>query len=66
MDAVEDMPPSPRGTAMMVQNDALCPHLDARTDVAFSLRMRGVERSDRHAQADDLLRIVDSRREFWQ
>jgi putative spermidine/putrescine transport system ATP-binding protein len=56
--AVEDLAPARRGTAMMFQNYALFPHLDALDNVAFSLRMRGVARADRRAQAGEFLRLV--------
>ena len=53
------LPPARRGTAMMFQNYALFPHLDVRDNVAFSLRMKGVDRATRHARADALLELVD-------
>src|SRR5262245_37649484 len=56
--AVEDLVPAKRGTAMMFQNYALFPHLDARDNVAFSLKMRGIARAERHAQAMQFLRLV--------
>ncbi len=36
---------------MMFQSYALFPHLDARDNVAFSLRMRGVGKAERRAKA---------------
>ena len=57
--AVEDLAPAKRGTAMMFQNYALFPHLDAIDNVAFSLRMRGVARAARREQALAFLRLVD-------
>ncbi len=47
-----------RGTAMMFQSYALFPHLSALDNVAFSLKMRGVEKTARHAQAMALLARV--------
>ena len=38
--------PAQRGTAMMFQNYALFPHLNCLENVAFSLRMHGVDTSD--------------------
>ncbi len=55
---ISDRPPAKRGTAMMFQNYALFPHLSVRDNVAFSLRMKGVETSARHARADELLELV--------
>src|SRR5471032_2187483 len=48
---VTDLPPARRGTAMMFQSYALFPHLSCLDNVAFGLRMRGVARAERHAQA---------------
>src|SRR5689334_15169700 len=55
---VTDLPPKARGTAMMFQSYALFPHLSAIDNVAFSLKMRGVARSERRASALKLLRLV--------
>lgn len=44
-----------RGTAMMFQNYALFPHLNVLDNVAFSLKMRGVDPDTRHALAKQLL-----------
>jgi putative spermidine/putrescine transport system ATP-binding protein len=41
---VTDLPPARRGTAMMFQSYALFPHLDLVDNVAFSLKMKGVDR----------------------
>ncbi|KUF10752.1 ABC transporter ATP-binding protein [Pseudoponticoccus marisrubri] len=56
---ISALPPAQRGTAMMFQNYALFPHLSVRDNVAFSLRMKGVEKTARHAKADELLSLVD-------
>lgn len=55
---ISAMPPAQRGTAMMFQNYALFPHLNVRDNVAFSLRMKGVDRETRHRSADELLALV--------
>ena len=55
---VSSLSPAQRGTAMMFQNYALFPHLSVRDNVAFSLRMKGVDRETRHKQANDLLDLV--------
>jgi putative spermidine/putrescine transport system ATP-binding protein len=52
------LPSAQRGTAMMFQSYALFPHLDALDNVSFSLKMRGVARSDRQARARELLERV--------
>jgi putative spermidine/putrescine transport system ATP-binding protein len=56
---VTDMPPAKRGTAMMFQSYALFPHLTAVDNVAFSLKMRGISRAERRANAMELLNLVD-------
>jgi len=56
---ISHLPPARRGTAMMFQNYALFPHLSVRDNVAFSLRMKGVDKPARHARADELLALVD-------
>ena len=50
--------PAKRGTAMMFQNYALFPHLSVLDNVAFSLRMAGVDRVERHDKAQQLLALV--------
>jgi putative spermidine/putrescine transport system ATP-binding protein len=52
------LPPAARGTAMMFQSYALFPHLDCTDNVAFSLRMRGVDKDKRRAQAREMLKRV--------
>jgi putative spermidine/putrescine transport system ATP-binding protein len=56
--SVGDAPPAERGTAMMFQSYALFPHLNCRDNVAFSLKMRGIGRAERHAKAMDMLSLV--------
>jgi putative spermidine/putrescine transport system ATP-binding protein len=52
------LPAAARGTSMMFQSYALFPHLSALDNVAFSLRMRGVAKAERRAQAQALLERV--------
>jgi putative spermidine/putrescine transport system ATP-binding protein len=47
-----------RGTAMMFQSYALFPHLSALDNVAFSLKMRGVDKAARLKKAGELLERV--------
>jgi putative spermidine/putrescine transport system ATP-binding protein len=55
---VSDLPPVARGTAMMFQSYALFPHLNCLDNVAFSLKMRGVAKPERHERARDFLKLV--------
>jgi putative spermidine/putrescine transport system ATP-binding protein len=56
---VTDLPPAERNTAMMFQSYALFPHLSVIDNVAFALKMRGVAKAERHAEARRLLELVD-------
>ena len=55
---ITHLPASARGTSMMFQSYALFPHLSALDNVAFSLKMRGMGKAERHAKAQDLLQRV--------
>jgi putative spermidine/putrescine transport system ATP-binding protein len=55
---ITDLPPARRGTAMMFQNYALFPHLTCVDNVAFSLKMRGIDKATRRARALELLHLV--------
>ena len=55
---ITDLPAAARGTAMMFQSYALFPHLSALDNVAFSLKMRGVDKTTRHHKAAALLERV--------
>lgn len=55
---ITDLPAADRGTAMMFQSFALFPHLSALDNVAFSLKMKGVTKPERHARAQALLERV--------
>jgi putative spermidine/putrescine transport system ATP-binding protein len=55
---VSNLPPVKRGTAMMFQSYALFPHLNCLDNVAFSLKMRGVAKAERHRQAREFLALV--------
>src|ERR1700761_3668181 len=56
---VTDLAPAQRSTAMMFQSYALFPHLSVLDNVAFALKMRGIAKVERHAEAKKLLELVD-------
>jgi putative spermidine/putrescine transport system ATP-binding protein len=55
---VTDLPPAKRGTAMMFQSYALFPHLSCVDNVAFSLKMKGVDKATRRRKAMEFLELV--------
>ncbi len=55
---VVGLSPRARGTAMMFQNYALFPHLSVRDNVAFTLRVRGINKKDRYREADRVIEQV--------
>ncbi len=55
---VTDLPPAKRGTAMMFQSYALFPHLSCVDNVAFSLKMKGVDKAARRKEAMEFLELV--------
>jgi putative spermidine/putrescine transport system ATP-binding protein len=55
---ITNLPPAARGTAMMFQSYALFPHLDCTDNVAFSLKMRGIDKESRRKRALELLKRV--------
>ena len=42
---VNDLPPKARDMAMIFQNYALYPHMNAYDNMAFGLKMRGIDRA---------------------
>ena len=56
---ITDRAPAARGTAMMFQSYALFPHLNVRDNVAFSLKMRGRSKEERHERANGMLKLVE-------
>ncbi len=55
---VTDAPALKRGTSMMFQSYALFPHLNALDNVAFSLKMQGMDKDTRRAKAREYLALV--------
>ncbi len=56
---ISRLPPAKRGTAMMFQDYALFPHLTVQENVAFSLKMKGVDAAQRSRRTGDMLDLVD-------
>jgi putative spermidine/putrescine transport system ATP-binding protein len=56
---VTDLPAAQRNTSMMFQSYALFPHLSVIDNVGFALRMKGVAKARRYAEAKRLLELVD-------
>ena len=56
---VTDLPPAQRGTAMMFQSYALFPHMSVVDNVAFALRVKGMRKKERHAEAMKRLALVE-------
>ncbi|MDJ0951115.1 MAG: ABC transporter ATP-binding protein [Alphaproteobacteria bacterium] len=60
-ESVENLPPKARDVAMVFQSYALYPHMSARKNMAFSLRMKGVSRAEQERlvqSAAELLNIT--------
>ena len=52
------VPAHRRGVGLMFQDDALFPHRDVAANVAFGLRMQGVDAARAHARVTELLELV--------
>ena len=52
--------PVQRGTSMMFQSYALFPHLSVAENVAFSLRVKGVEKEARRKSSMEVLETADN------
>jgi len=57
-ESIMHLPTGKRGTSMMFQSYALFPHLTVLDNVAFSLKMRNVGKSERREKAFDVLKLV--------
>jgi len=55
---VNDLEPKDRDIAMVFQNIALYPHMKAFDNMAFSLKMRGIPKSERHERVLDAAKML--------
>ncbi len=55
---VVNTPPQDRDVAMVFQGYALYPHLTARENIEFPLKMRGVARAERARRVDDVATVL--------
>lgn len=56
--AMDDLPANKRGVSMVFQDARLFPNMSVLDNVAFPLKVRGVGREQRHAQAQRMLENV--------
>ncbi|MBY5538262.1 ABC transporter ATP-binding protein [Rhizobium leguminosarum] len=55
---VTDLPPNKRGLGMVFQNYSLFPHMTVGENVAYGLKMRGVNAADRTKKVRSMLELV--------
>jgi putative spermidine/putrescine transport system ATP-binding protein len=55
---ITNVPPNKRDMGMVFQAYSLFPNMDVRNNVAFGMRMRGKDKSNRLKRADELLELV--------
>jgi len=56
---IDHLPPERRNIGMVFQSYALFPHMTVRGNLAFGLRMRGVNRSEIERRVGEVLELVD-------
>ncbi len=56
---IDTLPARQRNVAMVFQNYALYPHMTVRANIEFPLRMRGVRRSDRARQVEEMAALLE-------
>jgi multiple sugar transport system ATP-binding protein len=57
-EVVNDLPPKARDIAMIFQNYALYPHMNVYDNMAFGLKMRGVDRGEIRRRVEEAARIL--------
>ncbi len=53
------IPPSKRGLAMVFQSYALYPHMTVRKNIAFPLRMAGVDEAEQNRRIEEAARVLN-------
>ncbi len=56
---VTEIPPAARGLAMVFQSYALYPHMTVRENMAFPLRMKGVDRAEQEQRVEHAAEILN-------
>ena len=54
-----ELPPAKRGLAMVFQSYALYPHMSVRKNIAFPLRMAGIDKGEQDRLVDDAARLLN-------
>jgi multiple sugar transport system ATP-binding protein len=57
-EVVNDLPPKARDMAMVFQNYALYPHMNVYDNMAFGLKMRGIDRAEIRRRVENAARIL--------
>jgi multiple sugar transport system ATP-binding protein len=57
-EVVNDLPPKDRDLAMVFQNYALYPHMSAYDNMAFALKMRGIDRGEIGRRVTEAARVL--------
>ena len=57
-DATE-VPPAKRGLAMVFQSYALYPHMSVRKNIAFPLRMAGLDQAEQNRRVEDAAKVLN-------
>ncbi|MDW4498882.1 ABC transporter ATP-binding protein [Sulfitobacter sp. D35] len=54
-----DLPPAKRGLAMVFQSYALYPHMSVRKNIAFPMKMAGVDKAEQERRINDAARVLN-------
>ncbi|KAA9009446.1 ABC transporter ATP-binding protein [Histidinibacterium aquaticum] len=57
--AATDLPPAKRGLAMVFQSYALYPHMSVRKNIAFPLKMAGMDEEERRRRVDRAAEVLN-------